>query len=80
MVGWRAAGNVAVGYRRFPWHQFRSALPVVASQRDDGLVLEQQQGVSDAAFLAEIHQAFLKSERSGVVNRAELEDGDHESR
>jgi hypothetical protein len=41
-------------------------------------VFEQEQHVSDAAFLPEFHEALLQAESGRVINEAELDDGNHE--
>jgi hypothetical protein len=41
-------------------------------------VLEQKQYVADAAFLAQVDQFALELQTEGVIDAAELEDGDQE--
>ena len=48
----------------------------VAAESDDGRMFEQQQNIADAAFFAQFDQPLLQAQASGVVERAELEDGD----
>ena len=52
-------------------------LLAVAAESDDRRVFEQQQDIADAAFFAQVDEALLQAEAGGVVNRSELEDGDH---
>jgi len=49
----------------------------VASQGDDGRVLEQEENVADLALFAEIDEPLLQTQGGGVVDRVEMEDRDH---
>src|ERR1019366_7282589 len=49
----------------------------VASQGDDGRVLDEEEDVGDASLLAELHQGLLQAQRGGEIATAEIEDGDH---
>src|SRR5581483_3601548 len=44
----------------------------IPPQRNYWRVLEQQQHVTDAALLAELHQPFLQAEAGRIIDRAEL--------
>ena len=52
----------------------------VAAESDDGRMFEQQQDIADAVFLAQFDEALLQAQAGGVIERAELEDGDHKIR
>ena len=54
-------------------------LLAVAAESDDRRMFEQQQDVADASFFAQLDQALLQAEAGGVVDGAELEDGDQNS-
>lgn len=49
----------------------------VSSERNDWRMFEQQKNISDASFFAEFDQTLLKLQRSGEIESAEMEDGDH---
>jgi hypothetical protein len=49
----------------------------VATQRDDCGMLEKQNDIADAAVFAKRDQLFLQAETRGVINGAELENGNH---
>src|SRR5277367_116284 len=40
-------------------------------------MLQQKQDISNAAFFAQLHQPLLKEQAGRVVNRTELENGNH---
>jgi len=48
----------------------------VAAQRDHGRVFEQEEYVANLFFLAQSDELLLQAEPCGVVNAAELDDGD----
>ena len=50
----------------------------IAAESDDRRVFEQKKNVADAAFLAQFDQALLQAQAGGVIDGAELEDGDQE--
>ena len=49
----------------------------VAAEGDYGGVLQQRQRISDSAFFAQINQRLLQTQSGGVINGAELENGNH---
>ena len=49
----------------------------IAAQRDDRLVLEQQKHVADFFFFAQSDKLLLQAQARGVIDGAELDDGDH---
>jgi hypothetical protein len=49
----------------------------VASERDHGRVFQQEKDIADSVVLAQVHQLLLKPQAAGVVDRTELDDGDH---
>ncbi len=49
----------------------------VASESDDGRMLDEKQNVGNAFKLAQFNESFLKMESSGVVAASEIEDGNH---
>jgi hypothetical protein len=51
----------------------------IAPQSDDRCVLKKEKHVFDSALLAQCHQLLLETEAGRIVNRAELEDGDHKT-
>ena len=50
----------------------------VASQSNDRSVFQQQQNIADAILLTQFDEALLQAQAGGVVEGAELEDGDQE--
>ena len=51
----------------------------VATQRDHRCVLQQQKQVADLAILAEFYKPLLQAQSGGVIESAELEDGNQET-
>ena len=51
----------------------------VAAQGDDRRVFEQQQDVADLLFFAQCDELLLQAQAGGVVDGAELDDGDQNS-
>ena len=49
----------------------------VAPESDDGSALEQQQHIADLSPLAQIDQPLLQAQTFGIVEGAELDDGNH---
>jgi hypothetical protein len=49
----------------------------IPAQGNDRGVLQQEQSVPDTPLFPKSNKLFLKSKPGGVVDRAELEDGDH---
>src|SRR6185369_7404447 len=50
----------------------------IAAKSNHGRMFEEEEDVTDAAFLAQFDQAPLQAQAGGVVHGAELEDGDQE--
>jgi len=50
----------------------------VAAESDDGRVFEQEQDVADFAVFAQGDELLLQSKAGGVVDGAELDDGDQD--
>src|SRR6185437_9288694 len=50
----------------------------IAPERDHGSVLEQKQHVSYPSLFAKFDQAFLQAQAGRVINRAELENRNHQ--
>ena len=48
----------------------------IPAQSNDRRVFEQKKSVADAAFLTQLDEALLKAQARGVIDGAELEDGD----
>jgi len=48
----------------------------VAAQRDDWGVFEQEEDVADLFFFAQSHELLLQAQAGGVIDGAELDDGD----
>src|SRR5213075_254435 len=51
----------------------------IAAQGDDRRVLQHEQRIPNPPFLAQGDKLLLQFEAGGVVNRAELENGDHQN-
>jgi len=50
----------------------------VSAQSDHRRMFEQKKYVADTPILAQLNKTLLQTKASGVINRAELEDGDQE--
>ena len=50
----------------------------VSAQGDDRRMFQQKKNVTDASFFAQFDQLLLQTQARGVVDRAELEDGDQD--